>query len=145
MWADPVTVRYIGGKPATTEESWTRLLRYAGHWAMLSFGYWAIEEKATGQYVGEAGFADYKRIHESSLKTLPEIGWVIAPGSHGRGYATEAVHAALEWGDANFARTKTTCLIEPGNVQSIRVAEKCGYREFERTVYKGDPAIVFVR
>jgi len=145
MWADPVTTRYIGGKPATTEESWTRLLRYAGHWTMLRFGYWAIEERSSGHYVGEAGFADYKRTHESSVKNLPETGWVIAPQSHGKGYATEAVRAALEWGDANFADTKTTCLIEPGNLVSIKVAEKCGYREFERTVYKGAPGIVFVR
>ena len=112
---------------------------------MLRFGYWAIEEKATGNYVGEAGFADYKRIHESSLKQLPEIGWVIAPQSHGKGYAAEAVRAAVEWGDANFSDPRTTCLIEPGNLASIRVAEKCGYREFERTVYKGQPGIVFVR
>jgi RimJ/RimL family protein N-acetyltransferase len=55
------------------------------------------------------------------------------------------VRAAVSWGDAHFAGSRSTCLIEPGNVASIRVAEKCGYREWERTVYKGEPAIVFVR
>jgi RimJ/RimL family protein N-acetyltransferase len=145
MWADPVTTRHIGGNPAGPEESWTRLLRYTGHWAMLGFGYWVIEEKASGNYVGEAGFAEYKRTLESSVKGMPEIGWVIAPLHHGKGYATEAVRAAVSWGDAHFAGSRSTCLIEPGNVASIRVAEKCGYREWERTVYKGEPAIVFVR
>jgi RimJ/RimL family protein N-acetyltransferase len=39
MWADPHVARFIGGKPATQEESWARLLRYAGHWRLLGFGY----------------------------------------------------------------------------------------------------------
>ena len=145
MWADPVVTRHIGGKPATSEESWTRLLRYAGHWTLLGFGYWAVEEKATGMYVGETGFADYKRILDTPLSNAPEIGWVIAPAWHGKGYATEAVQAAVAWGDAHFGPVQTTCLIEPENLASIRVAEKCGYHELQRTVYKDKQGLIFVR
>src|SRR5579864_5518349 len=61
MWGDPKVTQYIGGKPLTEEECWTRLLRYAGHWSLLGFGYWVAEEKASGNFVGEVGFADYKR------------------------------------------------------------------------------------
>jgi len=61
MWADPVVTRYIGGRPFSGEEAWTRLLRYAGHWALLGFGYWVAEERSTGAFVGELGFADYQR------------------------------------------------------------------------------------
>src|SRR6266852_3653014 len=57
MWADPGVTRYIGGKPLNEEESWTKLLRYVGHWSLLNFGYWVVEEKATGMYIGEIGFA----------------------------------------------------------------------------------------
>ncbi len=145
MWADPLVTRYVGGKPATSEESWTRLLRYAGHWTLLGFGYWAIEQKLTGAYIGEAGFADYKRIFDSDLKDLPEAGWVIASQSHGHGYATEAVRAVLAWGDTRLGKLRTTCLIQPENRASIRVAEKCGYAEFQRTIYKDQPGIVFLR
>ena len=145
MWADPLVTRFTIGKPATSEESWTRLLRYAGHWTLLGFGYWAIEEKATRNYVGETGFADYKRILENPLKDAPESGWVLASQFHGKGYGTEAVRAVLEWGDAHFGPVQTTCLIDPGNLASIRVAEKCGYRELERTFYKGQPSVIFVR
>jgi RimJ/RimL family protein N-acetyltransferase len=53
MWADRNVTRHIGGKPLTEEESWTRLLRYVGHWALLGFGYWVAEEKASGNFVGE--------------------------------------------------------------------------------------------
>lgn len=40
MWAEPEVVRHIGGRPFTREESWSRLLRYIGHWSALGFGYW---------------------------------------------------------------------------------------------------------
>ena len=145
MWADPAVIRYIGGKPLTEEESWTRFLRYAGHWSLLGFGYWVAEEKTSGKFVGEIGFADYKRDLEPSLKGVPEIGWVLASSAHGRGYATEAVRAAVEWGDRHFAGARTACIIAPDNLASIRVAEKCGYRKAQVATYKGHPTIVFER
>jgi RimJ/RimL family protein N-acetyltransferase len=145
MWADPVVVRHTVGKPLTEEESWRRLLGYAGHWALMGFGYWVAEEKATGKFVGEIGFADYKRDIEPSLKGVPEIGWVLASGAHGKGYATEAVRAAVAWGDEHFASPRTACIIAPENAASIRVAVKCGYREFARTTYKGKPTAMYVR
>lgn len=145
MWADPNVTRYIGGKPFTEEESWSRLLRYVGHWDLLGFGYWVVEEKATSNFVGETGFADYKRNLEQSLKDAPEIGWVFVSQCHGKGYATEAVRAATAWGDAHFGPSRTTCIIHSENLPSIRVAEKCGYREFQLTTYKGQPTKMFVR
>jgi RimJ/RimL family protein N-acetyltransferase len=144
MWTDPIVTRYFG-RSFTEEETWTRFLRYFGHWTVLGFGYWLVEEPATGNFVGEVGFADYKRDIETSIDLAPEIGWALAAESHGKGYATEAVRAIVRWGELHFGQTQTTCIINPENLPSIRVAEKCGYREFERTMYKGSPSIVFVR
>jgi RimJ/RimL family protein N-acetyltransferase len=145
MWSDPIVTRHVGGKPFTEEEAWTKFLRYVGHWNLLGFGYWVVEEKATGNFVGEIGFADYKRDLETSLKHLPEIGWVLASQSHGKGYATEAVRAALAWGERHFGEARTSCIIDPENLPSIRVAEKCGFREVQRATYRQHPIIVFVR
>ncbi len=145
MWADPVVTRHIGGKPSTQEEVWTRLLRYVGHWAWLGFGYWALEEKASGEFIGELGFADFKRDIEPLLKDMPELGWALVSRAHGKGYATEAVGAATVWGDEHFGRKQTACLIHPENLASIRVAEKCGYRESQRTTYKDHEVILSVR
>jgi RimJ/RimL family protein N-acetyltransferase len=145
MWADPTVTRFIGGKPSSAEETWTRLLRHAGHWTLLGFGYWAIEEKTSGKFIGHAGFADYKRISGSELKDLPEIGWALIPRVHGKGYASEAVQAIVTWGDRHFEQPRTTCIIHPDNAASIRIAEKFGYNEFQRTEYNGDPTIVFIR
>src|SRR5437588_4580464 len=84
MWADPKVTRHIRDKPFTEEETWKRLLRFVGHWAVLGFGYWAVLEKQTGKFLGEVGFADYKRDLKPSLAGMPEIGWVFASHSHGR-------------------------------------------------------------
>jgi RimJ/RimL family protein N-acetyltransferase len=145
MWADPVVTRYFGGKPFSGEDVWTRLLRYVGHWSWLGFGYWAVEEKVTGQFIGDLGFADYKRDLQPSIQGLPELGWVLASHVHGKGYATEAVRAAIDWGTAHFSARRTVCLIHPENRASLRVAEKCGFQESLRTTYKGQPTILFAR
>ena len=145
MWADPEVVRHLGGRPYSREEVWARLLRYAGHWSLLRYGYWAVEEKATGAFAGELGFADFQREMETPLRDVPELGYAFSSQTHGKGYATEAARAALVWGDANFVSKRTGCIIHPDNLASIRVAEKCGYREFGRTTYKGEPTMVLVR
>jgi RimJ/RimL family protein N-acetyltransferase len=146
MWADPEVTRYIGGRPSTEEEAWARLLRYAGLWALLGFGYWAIREKGSGRFVGEVGLADFRRQMDPSLGEAPEIGWVLSPWAHGKGYATEAALAVIAWSERRFgAGVRTVCIIDPANVASLRVAEKCGYREVCRTTYKGDATVVLER
>jgi RimJ/RimL family protein N-acetyltransferase len=145
MWADPEVVRHIGGRPFTAEEVWSRLLRYAGHWALLGFGYWTIRERESGRYLGEAGFADFRRDIDPPFGDAPEIGWALAPQVHGRGYATEAVRAITAWGDLHLGGQRTVCMIDPDNHGSIKVADKCGYRRFARTSYKGSPSLLFER
>src|SRR5688500_3429452 len=85
MWADPVVVRYTIGQPSTAQRTWLRLLTYLGHWDLMGYGYWAVEEKATGRFIGEVGFADFKRGLDPSIEGVPELGWVLAPHAHGKG------------------------------------------------------------
>lgn len=144
MWADPAVTRHISGKPSTQEESWRRLLTLAGHWALLGYGYWAIEDKQSGRYVGAGGFSDFKRDIEPPIAS-PEQGWALAPWAHGKGYATEAVLAMIPWGEAHFGRSDFTCIISPDNAASLRVAEKAGYREFARTLFGDAPTIMLRR
>ena len=145
LWGDSEVTRFIGGRPFTREEVWARILRYAGHWSWMNYGFWAIEEKESGQFVGEAGFAEFQREIDPPLRNIPEIGWVFVPHAHGKGMATEAVSAVVAWGDRRFGKTRTACIIDPGNTASIRVAEKCGYREWQKTVYHGQATILFAR
>ena len=145
MWGDPLVARFIGGKPCTREESWARLLRYAGLWPLLGFGYWAIELKGGTGFVGDVGFAHWHRDITPSLDGMPEGGWVLAAPAQGRGLATEAVGAALAWFDRAFVGRATTCIVAEDNLASIQVAQKNGYREATRTQFKGSAVVLFRR
>ena len=145
MWGDSEVTRYIGGKPFSPEEVWTKVLRYVGHWSLLGFGYWVIQEKLSGRFVGEVGFADFKRDIKPSLEGVPEIGWVLASWASGKGLATEEVRAAVQWSATRFRWARTVCLINPENIKSIRVAEKCGYKRYEHATYKGHAVLMFER
>src|SRR5487761_1892271 len=74
MWSDALVYRYILPAPSTEAQAWSRILGYAGHWALAGFGYWAVEERATGTFVGEIGFADFKRDVTPSIRGVPEMG-----------------------------------------------------------------------
>jgi inorganic pyrophosphatase len=145
LWSDPAVTRYIGGIPNGPEDVWKRLLRYAGHWAAMGFGYWAVEDAATGQYLGEAGFGDYRRDITPRIDGIPEIGWVLAPHAHGKGLATEAAAAALAWRDANLPPGPTACLIHLENAASLRVAAKLGFRFEAATLHGGEPSTLLLR
>jgi RimJ/RimL family protein N-acetyltransferase len=145
MWRDPIVTRYIGGTPSGEQQAWSRLLNYAGHWALLGFGYWAVEEKVSREFIGELGFADFRRDIDPLMRNAPELGWAFASRVHGRGYATEAVGAVLTWSEARFESSRTVCLIHPENLASIRVAQKCGYREFKRQLFNDRPVVLFER
>ena len=145
MWLDADVTRFIGGKPATAEETWGRVLRYAGMWAMLGYGYWLVAEKAPGRFIGEMGFSDHRRDMNPGFDGAHEIGWGLIPTAHGKGFASEAVAAAMVWHDTHFGRVRTACMIAPENAPSIRVAEKAGYAQYAQTMYKGNPTLLFER
>jgi RimJ/RimL family protein N-acetyltransferase len=143
MWNDPIVTRFIGGRPYTAEEVWQRLQRYAGSWALLGHGFWAIEDKATGKLVGEVGLMDAKRDIDPPFGKDRELGWALLPGVHGRGYASEALQAALDWEKRHFDGDCLVALIDPDNAPSIKLAHRFGFTERARTTYKGVATIQF--
>ncbi|HEX9298002.1 MAG TPA: GNAT family N-acetyltransferase [Polyangiaceae bacterium] len=145
MWGDPEVTRHISGRSFSREDVWIKLQRHVGHWYLKGFGFWLMNEKASGRFVGEVGFADFKRDIVPSIEGLPEIGWVLTPSAHGKGLATEAARTALAWLETRFGVMRTACLIAPANTRSIRVAQKCGYTESTRTTYKDQPTILMHR
>jgi RimJ/RimL family protein N-acetyltransferase len=144
LWGNPDVTRFIGGKPSTREEVWARVLRYMGHWTALGYGYWAVVEKGSDRLIGEVGLSDFKRDIVPAIDP-PEVGWAFAPDAQGKGYATEAVQAALTWGEARLSAQRMMCMISAENERSIRLAVKCGFREFARTTYKDAPTCLFER
>lgn len=145
MWAEPAVTRHIAGRPLNEEEAWTKFARMSGFWALMGYGFWLVEEKASGRVVGEAGVGDFRRNIAPSLAGKPELGWVFSGAAHGKGYATEAGRAALSWAEAKFPGATMCCIIDEENAPSIRVAEKLGFREAARAAYLGSAVIVFER
>lgn len=145
MWADPTVVRHISNTPSTPEQSWSRLLRYAGHWALLGFGYWVVQSKDDGRYIGEVGFADYRRDMSPSLAGRPEAGWVLKTDEHGRGFASEAVARMHQWADANIEVPETVCILDPEHTASFNVAQKAGYARDAVGMYQDRPTLIMVR
>lgn len=148
QWAsmtDPEVVRFLGGVPQSREETWRKILGSPGLWALLGYGYWVAERREDGAYLGQIGFADFKRDMSPSIEGIPEMGWIMARHAQGQGYATEAVVAALAWADEALGGGEIVAIISHDNAASIRIAEKAGFSEREEAVYKGEPILLFRR
>lgn len=145
MWNDPIVTRFIGGRAYTAEEVWQRVQRYAGSWALLGHGFWVIEDKISGKLVGEIGIMDARRDMDPPFGKDRELGWALLPDAHGKGYASEALQATLEWERQVFNAPCLVCMIDPDNAPSIKLAQKFGFTERVRTTYKTVPTIQFER
>jgi RimJ/RimL family protein N-acetyltransferase len=144
LWGDPEVVKFVGKQVATREQAWARLQRYVGHWHLFGYGFFAVVDRVTGQYVGEVGIANFERDITPPVSAF-ETGWVLSPAAQGRGLASEALRAVLGWTDVTFPNQTTTCIINVDHVASLRVAEKAGYRERIRTTYHDDPCVLLDR
>jgi RimJ/RimL family protein N-acetyltransferase len=145
MMSDPETTRFLGGKTLTREEAWRKWLCGPGLWALLGYGYWAVERKADGAMIGQAGFADFKRDIQPGIEGVPEMGWAFAAAAAGQGYATEAVAAGLAWADRTLDASEIVAIVDAANLASIRIAEKSGFTAREQALYRGEPILLFRR
>ncbi len=141
LTSDPEAVRTIYRQPMSREDTWNRLLRFAGHWSLLGYGLLLVEERASRRVIGEVGIADFHRGLGEDFDPWPEFAWMIASDVHGRGFATEAAMAILAWMEANFAPELLVCIIDPNNAPSLRVAEKLEFHPFGEVEYKDKPVL----
>jgi RimJ/RimL family protein N-acetyltransferase len=141
--ADPRVMQFLGkGDLLSEEDAWLRFQNIVGHWHLMGWG--TVEETSSGAYIGSIGFADKRRPPEHPASGAPEMGWLLAPDTHGKGYATEALGAALSWGCTHLgAGARLVCVISTENIGSIRVAEKCGFRQFATASRYGLGRLVF--
>ncbi|MCM2396760.1 GNAT family N-acetyltransferase [Rhizobium sp. S95] len=145
MWSHPEVLRHISTEPFSEEMIWGRFLRQAGGWLYMGFGYFVMEEKESGQFVGQIGFQDLHRDLTPSLIGTMEAGWTLHPTAHGKGYASEAAAAVFQWAEENFSGQRITCIIAPENIPSLKIAAKMRMHEFARSTYHGKPVIMMER
>lgn len=125
-WADPRMTRFIGGQPRDRPTSWGKFLQAAGLWSILGYGYWSFIERETGRLAGNGGLAQFER-GVAALAGHAEAGWAFVPDAWGKGYATEAMSAILDWADRGPRLAEIRAIIDADNLASNRVAEKCGF------------------
>lgn len=136
MQADPEVMRYIGeGRTLTRNDSWRSIAGMLGHWQLLGYGMWALEDKESGTLVGRAGFID--------PPGWPgfELGWLLGRPYWGLGFATEAASRCLRFAFEELRRDVVISLIRPANAPSIRVAERLGMRDTGEIELLGSKAL----
>ena len=145
LWSDEAVVRHIGGKPLGRSDCWGRILRFRGMWAMLGFGFWIVEDRHSGQLIGEAGIMDLRRDIQPSLDGTLEAGWALLPAFHGRGLAGEVMRLVLDWSDRRDPSQELSCIIAEENRPSLRLAQKLGFSRSGVGGYQGNQLIHFRR
>lgn len=118
---DEDAARYIGGH-MPREAAWRRFLQMPGAWTVYGFAMFSVIDKASGRWLGQAG------PWQPEGWPGTEVGWSFHPDAWGRGYASEAAVAAIDWAFANLGWSEVIHCIDPANEASRRLARRLGSR-----------------
>jgi [ribosomal protein S5]-alanine N-acetyltransferase len=126
IYGDAETTRFLGrtGRPTADLEGTGRVVSFVRRHAELhGFSMWAVDEREGEPVVGIAGLI-WVEGHGPDV----EAAFVIRRDRWGRGYATEALRAALRIGHDELGLSRIVALAYPANEPSRRVMEKAGMR-----------------
>jgi RimJ/RimL family protein N-acetyltransferase len=124
--ADEANARWLYNEARTRDDAEDLLRRKIAGSALRAEGDWlsaAAVDKETGSLV-----VDVSLLWASELHRQGEIGFVVHPAHHGRGYATEAAEPLLAFAFETLKLHRVCGRLEPRNVGSARVLEKLGMR-----------------
>jgi RimJ/RimL family protein N-acetyltransferase len=121
------------------------MLAGAGLWSLTGIGMWSVTERRGGSAIGHVGFFDFLRGCEPSIEGHAEMGWILAPAAHGKGYAREACEAILGWFELEFGSQPIWALISPGNKPSMKLASKLGFVRQADGTYRDQPQTFWLR
>jgi RimJ/RimL family protein N-acetyltransferase len=137
MWSDPEVGRWVGGTHERLQESREELGQHLDHQARHGFSFWAVEERESGDVVGEVGL-----MYLEGRGPEVEIGWCFARPTWGKGYATEAARAWLDAGFTQLNLDRILAAVLEENTRSRAVCERLGmHRDGQRRVYGLDHLI----
>jgi RimJ/RimL family protein N-acetyltransferase len=117
----------------------------AGFWGVLGVGLWAVEQQSDGQTIGHVGFFDFQRDIQPSIAGEPEMGWIFSSKAHGKGFASEAARAALDWFDFTIGPVSVPAIIDLENAPSMKLAERLGFERQPDAIYRDAPIALFRR
>ena len=115
---------YLGGS-ASVEEVDAGLARIRKSQADKGFGFWAVERKSDGAFLGYCGLK-VVRDEGIPIEGEIEIGWRLREDAWGHGYAREAARACLDWAWSNLDVARIVAMTVPANRPSWTVMERVG-------------------
>jgi len=121
--ADPRVMQFMPNV-LTRQESDAMAERSARAIEHVGFGLWAVEVPGVAEFIGFVGLNRAK--FEAHFTPCVEIGWRLAHQFWGRGYATEAGHAALQFGFDQLQPDEIVSFTTVANERSRRVMERLG-------------------
>lgn len=132
FFSDPAVMRFsLNGPHASRKATEDFIAANVNRQARLGFSIWAVDESEGGGLVGMCGLAEFGHPGLAGI----ELAYRLRRDRWGRGYATEAGRAALEFGFGTAGLARIIAAVEPANAASVRVLEKLEFRHIEtRTV-----------
>ena len=140
----PDTQRFLG-PPDDFADHYARSQRNAGSWFLSDYGSFIVRERASGKVIGNCGVFHTYRGLGADMDDGPEAGWIIDAPYVGKGYAREAMEAALAWFDETHGPQRITAMIEPGNVASFALAARLGFHAFRKAAMEGVDLVLLER
>ena len=121
LQGDERVMRMLGGvQPRAV--AWRTFMQTAGSWAIHGFGFFMVRERDGGRFVGRIG------CHQPVGWPGTEVGWALTHAAQGRGYATEAAAACVDFAVDRLGWTEVIHCIETANTPSAAVAQRLGAR-----------------
>ena len=125
MEMDADVRRYVGGSPRTREEAERRFPRLQEQIAN-GLAVWAAIYKPENKYIGRCGIYQHLDQNGEPLPGEAALGVYIAKDYWGRGLATEATSAFVDFGFNRLGMRRIVTMVQVGNDASVRVMEKIG-------------------
>lgn len=117
MFDDDEARRWYPTKSDPDEaEQWIRW--NLGNYERHGFGLWALEDRATGVFLGDCGVT-YQPVENDDVI---EIGYHLQRRHRGNAYALEAARQCLDFAIGALKVASVCCILDPDNESSIRVA-----------------------
>ncbi|MBN1699995.1 MAG: GNAT family N-acetyltransferase [Spirochaetales bacterium] len=121
--SDPRLMIYYP-RPFTRDEIIQWIDRNIGSYKRYNYGLWAVILKENEDFLGDCGIT----IQEIEGRLLPEIGYHIKRAYCGKGYATEAAAACIDYAFHRLNIDTLYMFTKLDNIPSIRVGEKIGMK-----------------
>jgi RimJ/RimL family protein N-acetyltransferase len=138
MNSDPEVMRYLGD-PQTRADVAESIVKVQARWAAHGFGWWSIFLKGTDTLIGSACLQHLAHIESAPL----EIGWRLMTAHHGKGYATEAGQAAMDFGFERVGVDYVCAVANPDNMASQNVMKRLGMAYVGVQTHYGEPCAVY--